>query len=204
VCETVWYFTWVNTHPFDLKFVAFCPKFSGFLRAISGKNYSGRYFQKFSADQGYTKTCEILPYFLQFLFWNRIALKTFTQVFSYVFCTQVKRHVHKQITKRRYAEEKPGRSVFGKPVLFRLGLGLTTPYSLGVLVWNFYQTFKTVSIEFWLRFEPLIRSTRLAIKFLLIIARVDRKVRLCVKLFDFFREWIRIRLTWNFSRFVPN
>ena len=29
VCETVWFFSWVNTHPFDPKFVAFCPKFSG-------------------------------------------------------------------------------------------------------------------------------------------------------------------------------
>ena len=29
VCETVWFFSWVNTHLFDLKFVAFCPKFSG-------------------------------------------------------------------------------------------------------------------------------------------------------------------------------
>ena len=45
----------------------------------------------------------------------------------------------------------------------------------------------TVSIEFWLRFEPKIRPTRLAIIFLLITARAERKVRLCVKLFDFFR-----------------
>jgi len=29
VCETVWFFSWVNTRPFYLKFVAFCPKFSG-------------------------------------------------------------------------------------------------------------------------------------------------------------------------------
>ena len=29
VCETVWFFSWANTHSFDLKFVAFCPKFSG-------------------------------------------------------------------------------------------------------------------------------------------------------------------------------
>ena len=29
VCETGWYFSWVITHPFDLKFVPFCPKFSG-------------------------------------------------------------------------------------------------------------------------------------------------------------------------------
>jgi len=25
VCETVWFFSWVNTHPFDLKFFAFVP-----------------------------------------------------------------------------------------------------------------------------------------------------------------------------------
>jgi len=28
VCETVWFFSWFNTHPFDLKIIAFCPKFS--------------------------------------------------------------------------------------------------------------------------------------------------------------------------------
>ena len=133
-----------------------------------------------------------------------IALKKFTQVLSYVVCTQVRRHVHKQILERRYGEEKPGRFVFGKPVLCTLGLGLTTPYSLGVLVWNFYQTLAIVSIEFWLRIEPQTRPTRFAINFLFITARAERKVRPCVKLFDFFPGWILIRLTWNLSRFVPN
>ena len=142
-----------------------------------------------------TETCEISPYFRQFLFWVRIALKRFTQVLPYAVCTQVRRHVHKRITKRRYGEENPGRFVFGKPVLFTLGLGLTTPYSLSVSVWNFYQTFVTVSIEFWRRFEAQIRPTRLAINFLLITARAERKVRLCAKLFEFFRGWILIRLT---------
>ena len=99
------------------------------------------------------------------LFWVRIALKKFTQVLSYVVCTQVKRHVHKQITKRRYGEEKPGHFVFGIPVLFTLGLRLTTPYSLGVLVWNFYQTFVIVCIEFRLIFDSQIRPTRFAINF---------------------------------------
>jgi len=65
-----------------------------------------------------TETCGISPYFLQFLFWVRIVLKTFTQVLPYVACIQVRRHVHKTITKRRYGEENPGRFVFGKPVLF--------------------------------------------------------------------------------------
>ena len=126
------------------------------------------------------------------------------QVLSCVVCTQVRRHVHKQITERRYGEEKPGRFVFGKPVLFTLGLGLTAPYSLRILVWNFYQTSVAVSIEFWLRFEPQTRPTRFAINFLFITARAERKVRSCVKLFDFFPGWILIRLTWNLSRFVPN
>jgi len=40
------------------------------------------------------------------LFWVRIALKMFTRVLSYVVRTQVRRHVRKQITKRRYGEEK--------------------------------------------------------------------------------------------------
>jgi len=136
------------------------------------------------------------------LFWVCIALKKFAQVLSYVICTQVRRHVHKQITKRRYEEENPRHFVFRKPVLFTPGLGLTTPYSLGILVWNFYQTFVTVSVEFFLRFEPQIRPTRLEINFLLITAKAERKVRLCVKLFDFFRGWKLIRLTWNLSRFV--
>ena len=130
--------------------------------------------------------------------------KKFTQVLSYVVCTQVRRHIHKQITKRRYGEEKPGHFVFGKLVLFTLGLWLITACSLGILVWNFYQTFVAVSIEFWLRFEPQIRPTRLTIIFLFITAPTDRKVRLCVKLFYFFPRWILIRLTWDLSCFLPN
>ena len=57
---------------------------------------------------------------------------------------------------------------------------------------------------FWLRFEPEIRPTRFVINFLFITARGERKVRLCVKLFDFFPRRILIRLTWNLSGFVPN
>jgi len=145
-----------------------------------------------------------IAYFLQFLLWVRIALKKFTQVLPYVVCTQVRRTVHKTITKRRYREENPGRFVFGKQVLLTLGLGLTTPYSLGVLVWEFYQTSVTVSIEFWLRFEAQIHPTRLAINFYLITGRTGTKVRLCVKLFNFFLRRILVRLTWNLSHFVPN
>ena len=143
------------------------------------------------------------PYLQNFI-WVRIALKKFAQVLSYVVCTQVRRHVHKQITKRRYGEEKPGRFVFGKPFLFTLGLGLTTPYSLGISVSNFYHTFLTVSIEFWMRFESQIRPTGFAINFLFITVMAERKVRFCVKLFVLFPSWILTCLTWNLLRSVPN
>jgi len=99
------------------------------------------------------------------------------QVLSYVVFTQVRRHVHKQITEKIYGEEKPKRFVFEQPVLFTLGLGLTEPYSLGILVRNIYQTFVIVSIEFWLRFEPQTRPTIFAINFVFITDRSYRKVR---------------------------
>ncbi len=112
---------------------------------------------------------------MQFHFGSVLRWKKFTQRLSYVVCIQARKHVHKRITKRRYGEEEPERFVFGKPVLFTLGLGLTTPYSLGILVWFFYQTFVTVSIEVWLRFEPQIHSTRLTINFLFVTARAERR-----------------------------
>ena len=169
------------------------------------KLFQGPFFWNFLKNQGSSsKICEILPYFLQFYFVLKSWVKKFTQVLSCVVCTLRRRHVYKQITKRRYREEKPGHFVFGKPVLFTLGLGLTTQYSLGLFVWKYYQTFVIVCTDFCLRFEPQIRATRLSINVLFITVRVERKVRLCVKLFDFFPRWILIRLTWNLPPFVPN
>jgi len=177
----------------------FCPKFSGDSYVeFQEKTISGEFFRNF------VQTKDILYLNLwnfallsEILFCVRIAPKKFTQVPSYVVCTQVRRHVLKQITERRYGVEKPRRFVFGKPVLFTLDLGFTTPYSWNILVWNFYQTFVTVSTEFCLRFEPQVRPTRFAINSLFITARAESKVLLGVKLFHFFRGWILIRLTWN-------
>jgi len=60
-------FSWVNTYPFDLKFVAFYPKFSGDSYVeFQEKKYFGRIFQKFCDNQDDTKTCEIWTHFLQF------------------------------------------------------------------------------------------------------------------------------------------
>jgi len=54
MCETVWFFSWVNTHPFDLKFVAFCPKFSGdsYVEFLE-KTISEEFFRNFRANQSY-------------------------------------------------------------------------------------------------------------------------------------------------------
>jgi len=123
------------------------------------------------------------PYFLQFLFYVCIAFKKLTQVFSYVVCTPVRRHVHKRITKRRYEEKKPVRFVFGKLVLCTIGLGLTTHWVFWFEIFTWRSSM--CLLRFWLRFEPQIRPTRLARSFLLITARAERQVLSCVKLFFF-------------------
>jgi len=61
-----------------------------------------------------TKICEISPYFRQFLFWVRIALKMFTQVLPYVVCTQVRRHVHKKNHKKEIRGRKSRTFCFRK------------------------------------------------------------------------------------------
>jgi len=128
---------------------------SWFLGAISGKNYFGIVFHKFCANQGYPLQKNLWNFSLlsPILSWVHSALKKFTQALSYIVWTQEKRHVHKQTTKWRYREENPGRFVFEKPFLFTLGLGLTTPYSLGILVWKISHTLVIISIEFWDIFE---------------------------------------------------
>ena len=178
----------MNTHPFDLKFVTFCPKFSvDSYVEFQEKTILELFFRNFvQSKANFHINLWNFALHSEILFWVRIALKKFRQVLSNVVCTQVRRHVHKQITKRRYGGQKPGGFDFGKPVLFTLGLGITTPYSLGIFVLKFYQMFVTVSTEFCLRFEPQVRPIGLAINFLFITAMAGRKVRLCVKLFDFF------------------
>ena len=85
MCETVWFFSWVNTHPFDPKFVAFCPKFSGDSYVeFQEKTITGEFFRNFVQTKGYlssTKTCEILPNFLQFYSGSVLHWKIHTSTF---------------------------------------------------------------------------------------------------------------------------
>jgi len=91
--------------------------------------------------------------------------------------------------KKRYKEEKPGRSVFGKtsfPVLFCSRSGTYYALFLGSFDLKFLQAFLIVCIELWLRFKPQICSTRFAINFFIYHCQTERKVRFCVKLFHHF------------------
>jgi len=141
------------------------------------------------------ETCEISPYFRQFLFWVLIALKRFTQELPYVVCIQVRRDVNKIITKRRYGPKISRTICLRKSSSVHSRSGTYYALLLGCFRLKFLPDVVTVSIEFWLRFEAQIRPIKLAINLLLIIARAERKVRLCAKLFDFFRGRILIRLT---------
>jgi len=101
VCETIWFFSWVNTHPFELKLVAFCPKFSGDSWVeFQETTIPGELFRNF------VQTNAILYRNLwnsvlisTISFWVRIPLKKFTQALTYVVCTQARRHVHNESQK---------------------------------------------------------------------------------------------------------
>jgi len=82
---------------------------SRFLRGISGKNNFGTIFLKFCEKPrlSSSKICEISSYFLQFYYVFKNCVEKFTQVLSCAVCTLQRRHVRKQITKKRYRKEKP-------------------------------------------------------------------------------------------------
>ena len=109
-------FSWANTHPFDQKFVAFCPKFSGDSYVeFQEKTIPGECFRNFVQTK-------VIPYrnlwnfalLSEILFWVRIALKKFTQILSYVVWTQARRHVHKKNHKTKIRERKARTFCFRK------------------------------------------------------------------------------------------
>ena len=125
---------WILVH-LTWHLLRFVPKFSrDSYVEFQEKNISEEFFTckpRLSSN----KTCEILPYFLQFfsgfvLHWK--FLKKFMQVASYVVCTQVRRHAGKQITKKKIQGKKPKTFCSRKTTLFILSLGFTTPYSLRI------------------------------------------------------------------------
>jgi len=111
-------FLWVNTHTFDLKFVAFCPRFSrDSWVEFQDKTIPGEFFSNFVQTKSILYR-NLWNYGLIYAISFRVLLcwKKLTQALSYVICTQARRHVHKRVRKGRYEDEKPERFVFGKSV----------------------------------------------------------------------------------------
>ena len=70
VSETVWFFSWVNTHPFHVKFVVFCPKFSrDSYVEFQEKTILGEFFRNFVKNQGnpLPKHVKFRPTFCNFI-----------------------------------------------------------------------------------------------------------------------------------------
>jgi len=79
VCETVWFFSWVNTHLFDLKFDAFCPKFSGDSWVeFQEKTIPGEFFRNFVQTEAIIyQNLWNFGLISAISFWVRIALQKF-------------------------------------------------------------------------------------------------------------------------------
>jgi len=75
-------FSWVNTHPFDLKFVAFYPKFSGDSYVeFQEKTISGEFFRNFVITKTIPKLVKFGPTFCNFILGPYYAEKIHTSTF---------------------------------------------------------------------------------------------------------------------------
>jgi len=81
------FFSWVNTHPFDLKFVAFCPKFSGDpYMEFQEKTISGKIFINFVQTKTILyQNCEISSHFLKFYYRSVLRWKNSHKYFHMLF-----------------------------------------------------------------------------------------------------------------------
>jgi len=136
------------------------------------------------------------------LFQVRIALKKFTQVLSYVVAPK---WAGTAITKSQ--KEDTGRKTrtfcFWKTCFVHSLSGTYHALLLGYFGLKFLPDVRHcvcwVLAEIWVSDS----SHKMGNKFFNHHCQGERKVRLCAKLLDFFRGWILIHLTWNFSCFVP-
>jgi len=121
---------------------------------ISTRNSFWKMFHKLLALQGaplsrFAKFCSI---FCNFILSSYYAEKFWKHIHKYFHKSFVSSQGArpKRKHRKRYKEEKQGRSVFRKTsfqILFALGLGLITPYFFGVLIWSFSRHSLIVCIE---------------------------------------------------------
>jgi len=205
-CENVWFFSWANTHPFDLKFVALCPKFSGDSYVeFQEKTISGEFFRNFVQTKAilYRKLWNI-ALLSEILFSNRIVLKKFTQVLSYVVCTQVRRHIRKKNHKGKIRGRKTRTFCFRKisfvhprsGTYYALLLGY---FGLKILPDILHRVYWVLD-EIWAPDS----SHKIRNKFFIHHCPDWKEGSFECETVWFFRGKIIIRLTWNLSRYAPN
>ena len=87
VCETVWFFSWVNTHPFDLKSVSFVLNSVEILTRNFRKKPFQENFSEILCKPRLTssKTSEISPYFLQLFSGSVLRWKNSHKYFHMLF-----------------------------------------------------------------------------------------------------------------------
>ena len=135
------------------------------------------------------------------IFWVRIVLKKFAQVLWYVVFTQVRRHVRKQITKKKIRQRKARTFCFRKTSFFHSRSETNYALFLGYFGLKFLPDIRHcvywVLVEIW---AP-ISSHKIWNNFFIHHCQGRKED---VKLFDFFPRLILIRLTRNLSCLVRN
>ena len=91
MCETVWFFSWVNTNTFHPKFITFRPKFSGDSYVeFQGKTILGEFFRNFRVNQVYPlpKLVKFRPTFCNFYSASVLCWKNTHKKFHMLFATK--------------------------------------------------------------------------------------------------------------------
>ena len=123
------------------------------------------------------------------LLWVRIPRKKFTQVLSYVVCTQVRRHVNKEITKRRYVK-KTRTFCFWKTIFIHSRSRTYYALFLGYFCLKFLPDVPHRVCWVLAKIWAPDSSHKIDNKFFIHDCQTERKVRLCAKLCYFFQRWI--------------
>jgi len=180
---------------FELKLVAFRPKFSwdSYVK-FQEKTISGEFFRIFVQIKAILyQNLWNLSLLSAILFKVRFALKKFTQGLSYVVCTKVRRHDHKQITNRRYREEKLGRFFFRKTCFIRSQSG--TYYALLPGYFGLKFLLDIRHCVYWVLGEIWAsnRSHKICSIFFVHHCQGWKEGSFVCELLDFFRRWTLIR-----------
>jgi len=187
VFETVWFSAWVNTHSFNLKFFAFCPKFSwdSYVK-FQEKTISGEFFRIFVQTKAILQKLWNFALLYAILFWIRITL-TKIHTSTFICCSGPGKEARPKINhKKKIRGRKTRTFCFRKTSFVHSWSGTYYALLLGCFGMKFLPDVRLcvdwVLAEIWAPDS----SHKIENKILFVTARDERKVCLCVKLFDYF------------------